>query len=272
VTERAETGTWHYGLMARWWAEFNTPEPEEVDYLRAAIERFGQPALDLGCGTGRIMLPLLEAGLDVDGADISADMVAHARATAERAGYSPTLVAQPMHELDLARRYRTILSVGAFGIGGNRENEREGLARAYRHLEPTGALLINHELPYGELSEEQWALWLPGRRKDVLPRAWDDTGSRKRTVNGDEIELIVRTAELDSLAQRLTYDMRARLWREGAIVEEETSRLHNSLYFAQEIVLLLREAGFESVEIESGYTGQPATPDDGIVMFVARKA
>jgi SAM-dependent methyltransferase len=270
VTEPSDSGTWHYGLVARWWAEFNQPERHEVDYLRRAIKRFGQPALDLGCGNGRLLLPLLDAGLDVDGADISADMIGYARAAAERAGHSPTLVAQPMHELDLPRTYRTILMVGAFGIGGDREHEREALARAYRHLEPGGALLINHELPYEGLDEARWGLWLRGRRAD-LPRPWRDSGDRRRTADGDEIELIGRTAELDPLAQRLTYEMKARLWRDAVMVEEETTRLHESLYFVQEIAHLLRDAGFESVDIEGGYSGQPATPDDGVVMFVARK-
>lgn len=269
--DSADTGTWHYGLVARWWAEFNAPEDEEVDYLRAAIERFGQPALDLGCGTGRILLPLLAAGLDVDGADVSTDMIGYARAAADEAGFSPTFVAQPMHELDLPRRYRTIFSVGAFGIGGNRAHEREALARAYRHLEPGGALLINHELPYEGLNEEQWALWLAGHRQTALPRAWPDTGDRRPMADGDEIELITRTFELDPLAQRLTFDMRARRWHGSAVVEEETSRLHISLYFAQEIAQLLREAGFEGIQIEAGYTGRPATPADGILMYVARR-
>jgi len=66
--------TWHYGVMARCWAE-NTAEPEGLAYYGAAIERFGQPALDLGRGTGRILLPLLAAGYDVEGIDISADML-----------------------------------------------------------------------------------------------------------------------------------------------------------------------------------------------------
>jgi SAM-dependent methyltransferase len=270
VANGDQTGTWHFGLVARWWAEFNTPKSEEVDHLRRAIERFGQPALDLGCGNGRILLPLLEAGLDVDGADISPDMIDYARSIATQAGHSPNLTAQPMHELDLPRRYRTIFMVGAFGIGGDREHEREALVRAHRHLEPGGALLINHELPYADLNEEQWARWLPGHRTGV-PRAWPESGDRRRTADGDEIELISRLAELDPLAQRLTYEMRATLWHDGAIAREETSRLHESLYFAQEIRHLLREVGFEDVEIEGGYAGQPATPDDGEVMFVARK-
>jgi hypothetical protein len=60
------SGTWHYGLVARWWAEFTAPKAHEVDYYAAAIRRYGEPALDLGCGNGRILMPLLEQGLDVD--------------------------------------------------------------------------------------------------------------------------------------------------------------------------------------------------------------
>jgi len=270
VSQAADSGTWHFGLVARWWAEFNKPEPEEIDYLRAAIERYGEPALDLGCGNGRILLPLLEAGLDVDGADISADMVDYARAAAERGGFSPRLYAQPMHELNLGRRYRTIFMVGAFAIGGDREHEREALVRAHDHLEPGGTLLINHQLPYGDVTDEQWLRWLPGRRP-AEPRPWRESGDRRRTADGDELELDGRLAELDPLGQRLTYEMRARLWHDGVVVREERSTLHETQYFAQEIADLLRAAGFASVEIESGYTSKPATADDGVVMFVARR-
>jgi hypothetical protein len=44
-------------LVARWWAEFNAPDPDELAFYRGVIERDGQPALDLGCGAGRLLLP-----------------------------------------------------------------------------------------------------------------------------------------------------------------------------------------------------------------------
>ena len=78
--------TWHYGLIARWWAEFNEPDPVELAFYQGFVERDGQPALDLGCGTGRLLLPLLQAGLDVDGCDLSADMLAQCSELAARAG------------------------------------------------------------------------------------------------------------------------------------------------------------------------------------------
>jgi SAM-dependent methyltransferase len=89
--------TWHFGLMAQWWAEFNLDAATEVAYLRPLIEDDGQPALDLACGTGRVLLPLLEAGLDVDGCDMSADMLAGCRRRGAQKGLTPNLYAQAMH-------------------------------------------------------------------------------------------------------------------------------------------------------------------------------
>ena len=270
MTAGEGTGSWHHGLIARWWAEFNAPEPEELAYYAAAIRRFGEPALDLGCGTGRLLIPLAAGGLDVDGVDVSADMIGHARAAAERLGLAPGLAVMAGHELELARRYRTIYVCGVFGLGGRRDHDRETLRRAYRHLEPGGALVLWHELPFAGLDAARWALWLEGGRA-ALPREFREQGDRRRTADGDEIELIGRLVALDPLAQRQDLEMRARLWRGETLLAVELGALSENLYFAQEVLLLLEAAGFETPRIEAGYTGRDAGPDDGTLLFVARR-
>ena len=253
--------------MARWWAEFNQAEPNELDYFRSAIRSFGEPVLDLGCGTGRFLVPLVGGGFDVDGVDVSADMIAAARAQLPKSRADHLLV-QALHELHLDRTYRMAYMCGVFGIGGRRDRDREALRRVHHLLEPGGALLIMHRLPYS--GEEGWLEWLPERRGEY-PTPWPEQGNRRRAADGDEIELFTRVAKFDPLAQLIVLEMRARLWRDGSIQREESYALSDCFYFAQEIVGMLNDAGFRDVAIEGNYTGEPATADDTDVIFVARR-
>jgi SAM-dependent methyltransferase len=263
-----EPQTWHHGLMARWWAEFKEPEADEFAFFLHEIARSGEPALDLACGVGRLLLPLLESGLDVDGVDVSLDMLAQAQKSATARGLSPTLTAQAIHELDLPRRYRTIFICDSFGIGGPRANDLQGLRRILEHLEPGGALVFSHGLPYGD-EESEWLRWLPGRHGD--PEPWPDTGDRRRAADGDDLELLFRESSWDPLLQRSILEVRGRRWRDGELVEQDEHSIYLSAYFAQEIVTMLGVVGFTDVEIQGRYNGIAATADDTDVVFLARR-
>jgi SAM-dependent methyltransferase len=241
--------TWHYGLIARWWAEFNTPDPTALAFYRGVIERDGQPALDLACGAGRLLLPLLNAGLDVDGCDISPDMLAFCQEGAAKQGLTASLYQQAMHDLDLPRRYRTIYICDSFGLGGRREQDAAALRRCYDHLVPGGTLVFSHYLPNDD--PERWSYWLPEQRQR-LPEAWPEVGGRKCATDGDEIGLRARVVDLDPMEQRLTLEMRAELWREGRLAVQEDRLLQENLYFRNEILLMLANAGFADVSVHSG--------------------
>lgn len=252
-----ESATWHYGLMARWWAEFNVAQPHELAYFRYAIERFGQPVLDLGCGTGRILLPLLEEGFDVDGADVSADMIEQARALAAARGFKPMLTVQPMHRLTPHRTYGTVYICGAFGLRSSQDEDRETLRRVHAALAPGGALLItDHDVP--------------GDRSPT-PRDWPAGGERRRMADGDELELLTRVRGWDAQALRLTLEMRIRLWSHGGMIREETRTLTATEYTAQQIAQMLHDTGFRDVHVAANYTDRPYTADDKMVSVVARK-
>jgi len=263
-----EPKTWHHGVVARYWAEFNTDGPE-IAYFRQFIERDGQPALDVACGTGRLLLPYLLAGLDVDGCDISADMIALCRERAEREGLSPNLHVQPMHELDLPRTYRTIIVCGALGLGGNREQDLEALRRLYAHLEPGGLLVMDNEVPYAD--RRQWRYW-PMEEHGALPEPWPPPGERRRAADGTEFEVRSRIIELDPLTQHSTWEMHAQMWRDGELVAEDEHTLRMTLYFTNEVVLMLERAGFVDIALHGGHTDAPPTSEHEFVVFVAARA
>lgn len=246
---------WHHGLLARWWAEFNTAG-DDIDYFRRLIEATGEPALDAGCGTGRLLLPFVRAGLDVDGADASADMLHWIRQSAEAEGLTVNTHPQAMHHLDLPRRYRTILVCGAFGLGGSRGDDLEGLRRIHRHLEPGGHLILDHHLPNREQSRT-WSDWV---EPPELPRPWPSRRDRRTAADGSELELGVRLAAFDPLEQTMTLEMQVRHYAGGVEAASETGCIDINLYFKPEIELMLEVAGFREVRVTGFPDDRPALP------------
>ena len=59
-------------------------------YMGLAREAKG-PVLDIACGTGRVMLPALQAGLDVEGLDLYDGMLDRLRTKAAGLGLQPVL-------------------------------------------------------------------------------------------------------------------------------------------------------------------------------------
>ena len=259
--------TWHHGLVARWWAEFNVDGPE-IAFFRPFVQA-GQPALDVACGTGRLLLPYVRDGLDVDGCDVSPDMVELCREAAAREGLSPTLFVQAMHELDPPRRYRTILVCGGFGLGSSRAQDLEALARFHDCLEPGGTLALDNEVPYAYAGN--WARWAPGGRGD-LPGQWGPPPERRRASDGSELGLQSRLVSLDPLEQRVTMALRAFRWVDDELDAEEEHALTINLYFTHELTLMLERAGFVEVTLRGDHADAPPTAESRFVVFVARKA
>jgi SAM-dependent methyltransferase len=261
--------TWHHGLVARYWATFQEGGPE-IDYFQKVIEAGGQPALDVGCGTGRLLLPYLRAGLDVDGTDVSADMLAFCKAKAEAEGLDVEgrLFAQPMHALDLPRAYRSIVVCGAFGLGSSAEDDRAALARFHELLEPGGVLAMNLDAPHAAVFE--WPYWMPDKRRE-LPRDWRPWPPREAAPDGTEFAMRARLIDLDPLDQRVTRQMQVELWRNGEREAEEEHTLTERLYFRNQMVDLLAAAGFIGIQVQTGFTGEPPTADDEVLVYIARK-
>jgi hypothetical protein len=197
-------------------------------------------------------------------------MIALCREKAEREGLSPTLFVQPMHELDPPRRYGTIFVCGGFGLGSDRDGDAEALRRFHEYLEPGGTLVLDNENPYSD--GYSWRYWLKDGRAE-LPRPWKplEEAERRRGSDGTEYALQSRVVDFDPLEQRETHEIRAGMWRDGELVREEEHTLHMTLYFKNELLLLLERAGFTDVVVHGDHREKPPTRDSDFVVFVAKK-
>jgi SAM-dependent methyltransferase len=133
------------------WLPHDADDPD-VDTYRRFIERNPGPALELGCGTGRLLVRYAALGLDVEGIDASADMLAICAAHARAAGVAPALHHGDWLALDLPREYATLYNpAGSFALIADDEDARTALDVWRRHLRPGGRLLISMGEPRADL-------------------------------------------------------------------------------------------------------------------------
>lgn len=222
--------TWHHGLVADYWAAVNLDAPE-VELYRPYLR---DPILDAGCGAGRLLAPLRELGHDVDGCDVSPDMVERARRRAPDA----TLWVSALHELEPPRRYATIVVCGVFGLGSTREQDEQAIARLHDALLPGGTLVLdNEESPFSRYRVRDWSE--PGDGDIRLSSRIDAVDEEDRCVH---MRLRAETAD----GRREEHALTMRAWTR------------------EELLTLLERSGFEHVEVKPGV-------DERFVAYVASR-
>jgi SAM-dependent methyltransferase len=213
-----------------------------------------------------LLLPLLQADLDIDGCDISGDMLRHCRDRASAQGLAPRLYQQPMHALDLPRKYRIIYICASFNLAGSRDNGLATLQRCFAHLQEGGALLFDVDAEY--TWHEGWEKWEPARRK-TLPEPWPDEKIRRTAADGSEYVEQQRTLSVDPLEQKMVRQVRIEKWVSGKLIGSQKYIQHRILYLPNEVLLMLQVAGFRDITIRDGYTDKSATSDSKELLFTA---
>lgn len=117
-------------------------------FYELLAEEAGGAALEVACGTGRLTLPLAEAGIEITGVDLSEGMLTVARqksqALTDAARARLTLLHQDMTALKLDRRFRlAFVPFRSFQHLLTREQQRQALESMRKHLEPDGLLVLH---------------------------------------------------------------------------------------------------------------------------------
>jgi len=239
----------YHGLLAATWDAFrgDTSVWPDRAFYREAIRRFGEPALDVGCGTGRLLLDYRAEGIDVDGVDVSREMLALCRDKAERLGVSVRIFEQPMEELDLPRRYRCIIvPSSSIQLLLDPAGAAAAMRRFHDHLEPGGALVM----PF-------MTLWAPGE-----PLESESTDEAIRADDGATLRRTSRT-RFDPATGLEDTDDRYDVIVDGEVVESEHHLRSPATrsYTQEDAVRLYAEGGFDRVELFGEFTWDPVTPD-----------
>lgn len=135
-----------YTPFARLYDLFYDGLTEDIDMYRGFAERAGGRVLEIGCGTGRVAIPLAQAGHAVTGVDRSRAMLDLARQKAQAAGVSDrlTFVEADMRGFDLNARFDlAIVPINTFMHNATLDDQLGALSSLRRHLTAQGLLVID---------------------------------------------------------------------------------------------------------------------------------
>ncbi len=215
------------------------------------------PIIEIGIGTGRVALPLVEDGHIVYGVDNSEKMVEVMRS--KHNGTKPVVLMQDIENMDLPQNYFSI-AIGSFSIFTHlleRKDQISFLGNSYDSLVRNGLLIIDVFKPnLTFLVSENGIIYFDYTREIDKNRYF----TRRKKVN--KISVINQTNEII-----LMYE----LFSDGMLIEkrEFIDRIRYVYYI--EMVNLLELCGFKVENVFGDYDESPLTDDSKQMIFICRK-
>jgi SAM-dependent methyltransferase len=219
-------------------AIFN-PGLQDLAFYRRVAAKAGGCALELGCGTGRLLWPLRQASLAVEGLDQSEAMLDCCRQNGHALGLSSVLHQGDWREFDLGRPFQSLLLPFNGLQHLTQAADVEAFFRCVRfHLQPGGLFALDVHLPQAALlareAEERFGV-----------EAGPETAAGERVV--------AEQSRYDALTQ-----VQTQTWTLAAL-DGSTREISLSLrqFFPQELRALLRAQGFEVLSASGGFQDEP---------------
>lgn len=249
-----------FDRFARFYDLDYEPFQDDVAFYQGMAEHIGGPLLELGCGTGRLLLPLARAGHTITGVDMSARMieVAQAKIVAARMQGRITLVEQDMRHLKLSQNFQmAFIALNSFMHLTSLEDQLQALRTWHKLLAPGGVLIIDVDNP-----DPRHLLEADGRLE--LVNQWFDPDS-----GATVLKHMVRTLDAARQLQQVLF-IYDEVFADGQIRRTlapfQARYLHRS-----EGELLLDKAGFTPEQVYGSYDLDPYLSDSERMIFVARK-
>ncbi len=255
-----------YGFVAEFY-DFIEPyrQRPDVDFYIELAQESGGPVLEVGCGTGRILLPVARSGVAITGLDLSTGMleICRRKLAQEPAEVQArvTLHQDDMRDFDLGQTFALVTTpFRAFQHLETADEQLSCLAAIHRHLRPGGALvldLFNPGLPFltDEARLEEW-----GDEPDLLMADGRRVRRRMRIARRDwfrqiqDSEIIYYVTHPDGREERLVHSFPMRY------------------IFRYEAEHLLARSGFEVEALYAGFDKSPyGSHYPGELIFVARR-
>lgn len=235
--------------VARYY-DLNPQFPDDVPFYLDRLPSAEARVLELGCGTGRVLVPLADACGSIFGVDSSEAMLTICRRKLAEKGIGASRAA--VHQGDITRLAlgaRFDLIIAPFRVFQNLERDRDvrGFFETVRtHLAPGGTAIVN--------------AFRPNLEPDRLKEEWCTSEERLAwavPVDGGRVTLHDRRPRMDRRKLVLYPELVYRRHEGEHLVDEAVLSISMRCHYPEPLLELVRDHGFSTVRTWGGYSGEP---------------
>lgn len=241
----------------RLYEAYTSDSLEDLPFWRSLAHAASGPLLELGCGTGRVLLDLAAQGFDVTGIDNHPGMLERAASNARQLGLFPQLIEADLLHYSLARRFSLILVPCNTFAYFDQQQAEEVLTCTRRHVQPGGLLALDLPHPRTTLAELH-----------ALPED-EPVAIFTEPESGHPVQVFAQPEDIQPpgcAAVRWSFD---ELLPNGGVQRvQHGMQLH--LRSSDQMQELLRRTGFTLEASYGDHSRQPLTPDSPRLLILAR--
>lgn len=229
--------------------DINPNFPRDVPFYQTLIPSPLVTVLELGCGTGRVTIPLAPNCRFIRGIDLSPAMIELCRSKLAKANISPNKAVVSEGDItnfDLGQRFDLIIA--PFRVLQNLETDAEvrGLFGCIgKHLAPGGTCVLNVFRPFYAPDELRKRWLAPGERLN-----WE------LPIEGGKVVCYDRRIQLDEQQLVLYPDLIYRRYEGTTLTEEVVLHLVMRCYYPEAFEKLITDHGFRIANRWGGYKGE----------------
>ena len=244
--------------------DLNPNLPRDVPFYIGRMPCPRARVLELGCGTGRVAIPLVAHGAFVHGLDRSEAMleIALEKVASADLGDRIQLEVGDISRFQLHRRFDFIIA--PFRVLQNLEfdSQVEGLFRCIgTHLEPGGRCIVN--------------TFNPNRSPDSMRETWvsaEETLAWEIETPDGRVACFDRRPRIDAKRLVLYPELVYRRFRGDEILEEAVLEIAMRCYYPEDLISVIESHGFRVLEKWGGYAGEGYGEGSELVVEFALEA
>ena len=236
----------------------NSDVLEDIPFWIEQSQQCDGKVLEVGCGTGRVTIPVAESNLDITGIDISPTMLKKLTEKSLHEQIKIRTQVMDMREINLNDFFDLIIvPYRGFQHMLTTQDQEKSLFSMHKRLTKRGRLIVNIFPPNIDMFDQSTLIYY-------------ETKTIKLVEEQQELQVRHRV-EIDMETQHIDTSLMLRHKSEGAIIKDQYFDFELRYLYQKEAEYLFKNCGYKIIDLFGDYERNPYRPESADMIWILEK-